>query len=497
MYLVDMSSKLSVDSFEDLLAATDDCWSDIYEKMDPRETLWVFVPNRYEGTKSWSPAMLLADYVRNNTQFSLRNTVVRHTTPESGSGLQCIYETILFFVKDASEYLFNKDNIRIEHVYKGNEWGDRSTGQSAYHDLEIKRYNPDGKDPGNVWLNENRGQTDDETVDEIKPLSRTEAVKRCIRASSEEDEIIYGLWLSDEFINIIEKEERRYEEMEVDSTETSIKYRPWVVDTPLPNRIKGKSEILRLDDLEVYFQSAEDMYDIEDGSVQSIITSPPYWNLKDYGHEDEIGAADESYEHYHERMKRVWKECYNALAPNGTMWVVVDTVVNRGDLRLLPQHIANNATDLGFNHWDNIVWYKPTSIAGMSPRNIVNKHEYIIALSKNSDFKLNPELEADNGVEDPAVLESGPLGNIFRHPVKRGTIGQNVLHKAPYPSSLIERIIRLSTDPGDRILDPFLGSGTTAEAAIDLGRECVGYEINPEFRDLIKERVSQHLLSEY
>ncbi len=496
MHVVDISSKLAADSVGDLLGETSGYWDRIYEHMDASETLWVFAPNHYEGTESWSPGMQLADYIREETAFSLKNTVVRHTDPEPGSGLQCIYETILLLVKDKREYRFNKDNIRVAHVYKGNEWGDREKGSSAYHDTEVQRYNPDGKDPGNVWLDEERGETDDETVDDVHPLPRTEAIKRCIRASSEEGETVSGLWLSDEFVEVIAEEGREYEEMEANSSTTESDFRPWVADTP-PKPDVDDSETLNIDDLDVFFQSSENMDDVEDGSVQSVITSPPYWNLKDYGHEEQIGTADESYEHYHERMKRVWKECYDVLAEDGTMWVVVDTVMNRGDLRLLPQHIANNAVDIGFNHFDHVVWYKPTAIAGMTPRNVVNKHEYIVALSKNPDFLLNGEPETDNGAEDPAVLESGPLGNIFRHPVKRGTAGQNVLHKAPYPLSLINRLVRISTDPGDIVLDPFLGSGTTAESAIDLGRECIGYEINPEFQDLIQERVGQRSLSEY
>lgn len=490
MHLVDVSSKLAeVDSVNALLAETNGYWSQIYEELDPSETLWVFAPNRYDDTYYWSAAMMLADYIRDETSFLLKNTIIRYTEPEPGSGLQSVYETILFLVKDKREYRFDKDEIRVAPVYKGNEWGDREKGSSAYHDTEVQRYNPDGKDPGNVWVDENRSQTDDETVDEVYPVPRTEALKRCIRAGSQEGDAVSGLWLPEKFVNVIEEEGRTYNRMAVPQKDPETNFKPWVVDTAPRSGEHTGSETLEVDDLEVYFRSSENMDDIEDGSVKSIITSPPYWNLKDYGHEDQIGTADESYSHYHERMNRVWKECYDVLADDGTMWVVVDTVMNRGDLRLLPQHIVNNAEGLGFNHFDHVVWYKPTAIAGMTPRNVVNKHEYVVALSKNPDFFLNPQPETENGIEDPAVLDSGPLGNIFRHPVKRGSVGQNVLHKAPYPLSLINRLVRLSTDPGDVVLDPFLGSGTTAESALKLNRKCIGYEINPKFEELLLDRL--------
>lgn len=503
MHLVDISSKLAaVDSPDEIPTETNGYWDRIYHEMDPSETLWVFAPNRYEASEYWSPAMILADYIRNETPFILKNTIVRYTDPEPGSALQSVYESILFLVKDKREYRFNKDEIRVAHVYKGNEWGDRQKGSSAYHDTEVQRYNPDGKDPGNVWVDEDRSQTDNETVDKVYPVQRTEAIKRCIRAGSQEGEIVHGLWLTGEFIDIIEEENRTFESMSVTPEGTQTDFKPWVVDAAPRGGEHTGSQTIELDDLQVYFRSSENMDDVREGSVQSIITSPPYWDLKDYGHEDQIGTADESYTQYHERMKRVWNECYNVLADDGTMWVVVDTVMNQGDLRLLPQHIANNTEDLGFNHFDHVVWYKPTAIAGMTPRNVVNKHEYVVALSKSSDFFINPHPEMENGVEDPAVLESGPLGNIFRHPVKRGSVGQNVLHKAPYPLSLINRLVRISTEPDDVVLDPFLGSGTTAESALTLGRKCIGYEINPDFRELLRDRLNitddnQATLGEY
>lgn len=251
--------------------------------------------------------------------------------------------------------------------------------------------------------------------------------------------------------------------------------------------------------LEVYWESSEDMAAVDDGSVQSVITSPPYWNLKDYGHEEQIGTSDESYDLYHDRMQQVWSECYDKLADDGTMWIVVDTVMERGDLQLLPYHIAERAEDVGFILQDLVTWYKPTAIAGMTSRNVVNKKEYVVYLSKNKDHKFRPE-GGSNGKEDPAIEEGHRLGNLWRHPVKRGSVGQNVLHKAPYPISLINRAVQVSTDLNDVVLDPFFGSGTTAYSALDLGRRCIGYELNEDFRDVIEERlapIQQRSLTEF
>lgn len=249
-------------------------------------------------------------------------------------------------------------------------------------------------------------------------------------------------------------------------------------------------DIGKLDGLTVHWSTSEDMHEVPDGSVQSVVTSPPYWDLKDYGHEDQIGAEDQSYEEYHDRLAAVWEECYDVLRPDGTMWVVVDNVMDRGDLTLLPYHVARRCQKVGFHLQDVVVWYKPTAIAGMTDRNVVNKKEYVVYLAKSETHEFDDDRERVNGVEDPAVGGDGRLGNLWRHPVKRGTVGGSVLHKAPYPTSLIDRIVKLSTDRGDTVLDPFLGSGTTAYSALNAGRRCIGYEINTEFEAVVADRLA-------
>ncbi|MDS0474585.1 site-specific DNA-methyltransferase [Natrinema sp. 1APR25-10V2] len=241
--------------------------------------------------------------------------------------------------------------------------------------------------------------------------------------------------------------------------------------------------------LEVHWGSSEDLSAVEPGSVQSVITSPPYWDLKDYGHDEQIGTTDESYERYLDRLEQVIDECYQCLCDDGTMWVVVDSFIERGDTKLLPYHVAERARDCGFLLQNMIVWYKPTAIAGINDRTVVNKKEYIVFLSKSESYSLYPEITDNMGDEDPAKITADVLGTIWRHPVKRGSLGQNVLHKAPFPTSLAKRIVEVSTEPGDTVLDPFFGSGTTAYAALSENRRCIGYEINQEFESVISSRL--------
>jgi site-specific DNA-methyltransferase (adenine-specific) len=218
----------------------------------------------------------------------------------------------------------------------------------------------------------------------------------------------------------------------------------------------------------VHWRSSEDMREVRSGSVQAVVCSPPYWDRKDYGHAAQIGHG-ESYARYHERLGRVWAECLRALRADGTMWVVIDKVWERGAVLPLPWHVAQRCLRQGFVLLDLLAWHKPSAIAGMSRRNVVNKHETIVLLAKGASPKLRP---------------GG--GDVWRIPVKAGSLRATPDHHAPYPEELVERILRCGTDEGDLVLDPFLGSGTTLRVAERMGRRCVGYEVNPAFRGLVE-----------
>lgn len=210
MHLVDCAPLLDdASSLDDLVSTTQGLWSTIHEKMRAEETLWVFAPSTYRNGQHWPVGMEIAEFAREEADLILKNLITRHQEFESGGPMHNAYEEILFLVKDKRAYRFNKDAIRVAHVYKGKEWGgERETGTSAYHDTEVQRYNPEGKDPGNVWMDELRSQTDDETVDETRPISRDEGLRRCIHAGSREGETVH-LWSeNNNFSDIISDEDR-------------------------------------------------------------------------------------------------------------------------------------------------------------------------------------------------------------------------------------------------------------------------------------------------
>jgi hypothetical protein len=217
MYLVDLRGRIEdAPSLDNALESTEGVWGRIYERMDSTETLWVLAPNDYRDGRMWPCALAFGDYIREEASFKLKNTISVHnwanTTDEPD--MQPAYCDILFLVRDKSDYQFHKDRIRVSHVYEGNEWGGgRETGSSSYHDTEVKRYNPEGKDPGNVWLREDRTQTSNQSVDETSTLSLSEAVQRCVLVGSGEDETVHTLW-ADDFEGPITTENRTMNKIE-------------------------------------------------------------------------------------------------------------------------------------------------------------------------------------------------------------------------------------------------------------------------------------------
>jgi len=129
---------------------------------------------------------------------------------EYNNPLQVSYEEIFLLVKNRDSYYFDKNPIRVEPVYQGNEWnGNRKNGRSSYRDQITKRYNSEGKDPGNVWIEEIRTETANNVLDRAVPFSRKEAIRRCVLAGSKTEDTVTIIWPSEEIPDIIESEDRK------------------------------------------------------------------------------------------------------------------------------------------------------------------------------------------------------------------------------------------------------------------------------------------------
>lgn len=246
---------------------------------------------------------------------------------------------------------------------------------------------------------------------------------------------------------------------------------------------------------------ARDMRLVADESVHLVVTSPPYWQLKDYGHDGQIGYND-SYEDYINNLNLVWDECYRVLHKGCRLCINIGDQFARavyyGRYKIIPirTEITKFCEARGFDYMGAIIWQKVTtcntsggaSIMGSFPypRNGILKldYEFILVFKKLGEAP-RPSREQ----REKSKLTIDEWNEYFAgHWVFPGEKQQN--HLAPFPEELPKRLLRMFSFVDDAVLDPFLGSGTTAVAALKLSRNSVGYEVNGNYRKIIEERLN-------
>jgi modification methylase len=247
-------------------------------------------------------------------------------------------------------------------------------------------------------------------------------------------------------------------------------------------------------------------------SLHLVVTSPPYWTLKDYdggAGEDQLGHLA-NYEAFQLQLRRVWQRCFDLLVPGGRLCIVVgDVCLPRkkvGRHLVVPLHadITVHCREVGFDYLTPILWYKianaATEVEGngspflgkpYEPNGIVkNDVEYILLLRKPGGYRKptdDQRLLSLIDKEDHAKWFRAIWSDIPGSSRGRG-------HPAPYPVELAYRLIRMFSFVGDTVLDPFLGTGTTTEAASLANRCSVGYEIEEAYLQMIRERFAQHYI---
>ena len=242
------------------------------------------------------------------------------------------------------------------------------------------------------------------------------------------------------------------------------------------------------------------MIELQDKSVHLVITSPPYWQLKDYGTSNQIGFND-TYENYVNNLNLVWKECYRVLDNGCRLCINIGDQFARsvyyGRYKVIPirTEIIKFCESIGFDYMGAIIWQKKTttnttggaSIMGSFPfpRNGILSIDYeFILLFK----KLGAPKRPDKKTKDQSRMTKEEWKEYFSGHWNFGGVKQDG-HIAMFPEELPKRLIKMFSFVGDIILDPFLGSGTTSLAAKNLDRISVGYEINHEFIPYIKQNL--------
>lgn len=245
---------------------------------------------------------------------------------------------------------------------------------------------------------------------------------------------------------------------------------------------------------------SRNMDELNDGSVHLIITSPPYWQLKDYGHEEQIGYHD-SYQEYIENLNKVWKECYRVLHPGCRLCVNIGDQFARaifyGRYKVIPirTEITKYCESIGFDYMGAIIWQKVTTCQTTGGATVMGSYPYPRGGIIKIDYefiltfkKLGKAPAVSTEFKEKSKLTNEEWNKYFNGHWNFPGEKQNG-HIAMFPHELPHRLIKMFSFYGDTILDPFLGSGTTSKAALDLGRNSIGYEINNFFLDTIKKKI--------
>ena len=242
---------------------------------------------------------------------------------------------------------------------------------------------------------------------------------------------------------------------------------------------------------------------VADGSVHLVVTSPPYWTLKEYPpNRDQLGLIVD-YDGFHDALDKVWQHCFRVLVPGGRLVCVVGDVClarrRHGRHMVMPMHadIIVRARKIGFDNLSPIFWYKIANASyevenGSSflgkpyePNAIIkNDIEYLLMLRKPGAYRRPTQDQRCS-----SRLTKQEQGEWFRA-IWEGITGASTRqHPAPYPVELAYRLIRMFSFTGDTVLDPFAGSGTTTLAAMQANRNSICNELDPAYFDMAVERV--------
>ncbi|ADU29405.1 DNA-methyltransferase [Evansella cellulosilytica] len=274
-------------------------------------------------------------------------------------------------------------------------------------------------------------------------------------------------------------------------------------------------------DLKLYNKdSTVDMNEIQTGTIDLIVTSPPYWNLIDYSHPDQLGKGL-SYKMFMKKIKKNLFECMRVLKEDAFICIVVGDV-RTGEYKqngrpriysLQSSLIEYFTEEMDFDLFQHFIWEKFGVKKGNGP-NIYGS----VGTGKNKDKAVGPLLYSDLIMEHilvfrkPGKRSRGSIAERLSHkenilmkeelvewlnPVWKIHSPHNSKHPATFPDELCKRLILLFSLKDDKVLDPFAGTGTTLINALNLGRNAYGYEINPKYIDIIKSNINLSLGYKY
>lgn len=252
--------------------------------------------------------------------------------------------------------------------------------------------------------------------------------------------------------------------------------------------------------IKIILTDSRRMLEIENNSVDLVVTSPPYWYLKDYGLKGQIGYGQSLHE-YLNSLYQVWSDCYRVLKPGTRLCINTGDQFLRsivyGNYKVAPLHaeFISQCEQIGFDYMGSIIWQKKTTMNTTGGATVMGSYpyppnglieidyEFILIFKKAGRRIFNRELKERSRLSKEEWKEY-----FTGHWVFAGE--KQINHEAMFPIELPKRLIKMFTFVGDTVLDPFLGSGTTASAAFNLERNCIGYEINEKYLSMILNKIN-------
>ncbi|MCS7001029.1 MAG: DNA methyltransferase [Candidatus Kapabacteria bacterium] len=256
----------------------------------------------------------------------------------------------------------------------------------------------------------------------------------------------------------------------------------------------------------LYIADSRSMQEVADESIALIVTSPPYWHIKNYGSPHQIGYGQTLHEYLYD-LSRVWRECWRVLQSGRRLCINVGDQFARaviyGQYKVIPLHaeIIAQCEKIGFDYLGAIIWQKKTTMRPSGGAVVMGSFPY----PPNGIVELDYEyiLLFRKPGKSPSVADwQRGASALTRDEWKEYFSGhwhiraeRQTFHEAMFPEELPRRLIRMFSFVGETVLDPFVGSGTTLKVALELERNAVGYEIQPEFVPIIQQKVGINLFS--
>ncbi|GAC1030780.1 hypothetical protein thsps21_16070 [Pseudomonas sp. No.21] len=247
---------------------------------------------------------------------------------------------------------------------------------------------------------------------------------------------------------------------------------------------------------------ARKIADLRIKEITTTITSPPYFDMKDYGSKNQIGFG-QTYKQYLDDLQKVFQSIYESTKSCGTLWIVIDTFKSEGKVVPLPFDLAAKLSEIGWLLQDVIIWKKDKTVPWSGNGFVQRKFEYILFFSKSEKFNYFKDRVKKY---DTAHLKKwwvkyperyNPKGKsldeVWEYPIPtQGSWGDKyVRHFCPLPTDMIGNMIQLSSNEGDLVMDPFAGSGSVLSQAAYMGRNYFGVELNKKYIKMFEKYLKE------